>query len=111
MNNNEKLFLLEHILRDIRGNWGWGLKERVDRALQLADELKLQTHIDSICQYITDCKEGDNDGRFFRMSYKSGGYEGMGLLHGLDNNKNNKSGELIQEINRILTYPENVFKD
>lgn len=110
MTNEEKLLLLELILQDIRGNWGWNLDDRVDRALELAEELELDEFINSIKEYEEECESGDNDGRFFRMTYQYGGYEGMDELHGLSHTIIDKSDEFKAEI-YILTYPENRFDD
>lgn len=110
MSREEKLLLLQLILKDIRGNWGYNLGKRVDKALDLANDLKLDEFIESIKEYREDCKEGYNDGRFFRMSYEDGGYEDMEELHGLKHTIVDKSNEFKSEI-RILTYPENRFDD
>lgn len=63
MSRDEKIFLLAKILESIRGNWSWGIEERLDRALELANELELYDvvmEIDSF--YLLE----DMDGRYFR---------------------------------------------
>lgn len=110
MSREEKMLLLELILRDIRGNWGWDLEKRVDKALELAKELELDVFIKNIKDYKLECEKGYDDGRYFRTSYKYGGYEAMELLHGLCHTIIDKSDKFKSEIN-ILTYPENRFED
>ena len=110
MDKNEKILLLQLILEDIRGNWGFNLEERYEMALDLAKELELQNFIDSINGYIEHCKEGWDDGRYFRKSFESGGYEGMKILHGLEKTIIDKSEEFKRSIS-ILTYPEFRFND
>ena len=110
MDKNEKILLLQLILEDIRGNWGFNLEERYEMALDLAKELKLQNFIDSISNYIEHCKKGWDDGRYFRKSFEIGGYEGMEILHGLKKTIIDKSEEFKCYIS-ILTYPECRFDD
>lgn len=110
MSTEEKLLLLELILKDIRGNWGFELEERVDRAIELAKELKLNKFIISIKEYKESCKNGIDDGRYFRMGQEYGGYEGMEELHNLSHTIIDKSDEFKSEI-YILTYPDMRFDD
>ena len=110
MDKNEKILLLQLILEDIRGNWGFDLEERYEMAIDLAKELELQNFISSINDYIECCKEGWNDGRHFRKSFERGGYEGMEILHGLTKTITDKSEEFKRSIS-ILTYPEYRFDD
>lgn len=110
MDRKEKILLLQLILEDIRGNWGFDLEERYEMALELAKELELKEFISSITEYIQYCSYGDNDGRFFRMSYKDGGYENMEKLHGLNKTIIDKSDEFKEMID-VLTYPEYRFND
>lgn len=110
MNEKEKLLLLQLILEDIRGNWAFDLERRYEMALDLSKELKLENFINSITEYIENCDNGDNDGRFFRMSYKEGGYINLEELHGLENTILDKSDDFKAMV-YVLTYPENRFKD
>ena len=110
MNKNEKILLLQLILEDIRGNWGFDLEERYEMALDLAKELELQNFINSIKDYIERCKKGWNDGRYFRKSFERGGYERMEILHGLEKTISDKSEEFERSIS-ILTSPEFRFDD
>lgn len=110
MSDNEKLLLLQLILEDIRGNWGWGLEDRVDEALDIAEELELEVFIKSINEYKENCADGDSDGRHFRTGHEDGGYMDMETLHGLSKTIIDKSDE-FKICMRILTYPEYGFTD
>lgn len=114
MINQEKILALQLILEDIRGNWGWYLEERVEIALDLATELSKEYSIykqmvNTIKEYQSDCKNGYNDGRFFRDIFPNG-YEGMDSEHGLNKTYNDKSDEFKSLIS-CLTYPEDLFED
>lgn len=112
MNKQEKIFLLDRILHDIRGDWSEfsDLEGRVRKARELAVELELYAHVERIDMYNKERYEtGDNDGRAFRAHYTYGGYEGMNVLHGMDYNIDGKSEELIREIYRICSRPEMMF--
>lgn len=63
MNRDEKIFLLANILESVRNNWAWGVEERLDDAMELANELKLKEVADCIHEYI---EEDYSDGRYFR---------------------------------------------
>lgn len=106
----EKILLLQLILEDIRGNWGWGLEDRVNVALDLASELDLRPHIDRINEYNDRCLDGDNDGRFFRCHYENGGYEDMMELHCLESTIQDKSDWFKSQVG-VLTYPDVRFDD
>lgn len=110
MSIEEKLLLLQLILQDIRGNWGFDLERRVDKALKIAEGLELDVFVESINEYKQNCEDGYDDGRYFRMDYKDGGYEGMEELHKLAHTITDKSDEFKSEI-YILTYPDMRFDD
>jgi len=63
MNRDEKIFLLANILESIRNNWAWGVQERLDDAIELANELGFKEASDCINEYI---EEDYEDGRYFR---------------------------------------------
>lgn len=107
MNRNEKILLLELILRDIRGYWGCGTDGRTDRALKLARELNFKKHIKRLNEYV---EWEHNDGRFFRYHYSHGGYEDMSELHGLEYTIKDKSVD-FQKQSEILVCPEYRFDD
>lgn len=111
MTKKEKILLLDLILQDIRGNWGWDLEDRVDMALRLATDLNFTQFVDSILEYDYRWQNhDDNDGRFFLMHYSNGGYMNMVDLHGLDYTINDKSKEFQEKAN-VLTYPNSLFND
>jgi len=112
LTDNEKLFLLDCILQDIRGNWGWELEPRVEKALELAEELNLPRFVSRIEQFKKNWhEEGDNDGRYFRIGHECGGYEGMSELHGLTYTISDKSSLFQKEAQAVLTYSEYWFDD
>jgi len=114
MNRQEKIFLLDRILHDIRGDWSEfsDLEGRVRKARELAYELELDTHVERIDMYNKERVEtGDNDGRVFRAHYIYGGYEGISELHGMNYSKEGKSEELIEEIYNVCSHPDMMFVD
>ena len=111
MDKNEKLLLLQLILEDIRGNWGWNLEDRIEMTLDLAIEMKLKTHIIAIKEFLEDMKTGDEDGRTFRLDYRWGGYLNMEELHGLNPTILDKSKDFQINAEKILTYPHYRFTD
>lgn len=112
MTKKEKILLLQIILEDIRGDWGLDLWNRVDKAKELAKELKLGRHIDRIEDFESHSIDyGNVDGRHFRCSYDFGGYQDMGILHGLDKTYKGKSDEFKIKALEILNYPKHCFND
>ena len=121
MNVKEKILLVELLLRDVRGNWGWennkGFCSRVEKARELCDEIADElkddnyTILSGTCsQYISYAEDGDCDGRFFRAEFPEG-YENMGELHGLNFNYMEKSNDFKSVAKAYLTYPEYAFDD
>lgn len=112
MTREEKILLLDLILRDIRGNWGWDLEKRLARAKELSVELGLKAHEERVDSFEKQMRIwGMYDGRDFRCSYKDGGYEDMEILHGLQSTIGDKSTEFQIECVDILTYPDCRFDD
>lgn len=108
MDKNEKMLLLDLLLQDIRGNWGWENKSRTSLALTLAEELGLNEHINKINDYLNlEYK----DGRYFRTDFKYGGYEGMSSYHNLEYTYHDKSEEFKKLADGYLTYPDYRFTD
>ena len=123
MNVKEKILLVQLLLEDIRGNWGyWGIGRNVeDRALkakalceEIANELnnneytKLAFSCDKYIESSRGC--GDWDGRWFREAFPYG-YKNMNELHGLILTFNDKSTEFKSVAKEYLTYPEYRFED
>lgn len=110
MNDKEKLLLLDLILQDLRGNWGFEVESRIAVAFELAVELGLDQFIESINEFEEFYESGNGDGRFFRTTYDDGGYIGMEDVHGLPYRIAGRSEEFKKESN-VLTYPEVRFED
>lgn len=117
MNYEERVLLLECILRDIRGNWGYDLDRRVKKAKDLATELsiyfdsKFYSILGVISAYEWKIKfEGEKDGRFFRGVFPYG-YEEMNTIHNLDYILENKSNKFKKDVNFYLTNSWAIFED
>lgn len=117
MDIKEKLLALQVILEDIRGNWGYDLEERVDKAEELVGSIMknekysedMEYMKESINSFRDDMKHGYEDGRSFRCEYPCG-YENMDVVHGLSKTYQDKSDEFKEYVS-CLTYPENRFED
>lgn len=120
MNVKEKILLVQLLLEDIRGNWGWenhnGICSRAEKAkdlcVELADSLEDDRYsiLASCCdEYIANYFD-DGDGRYFRDVFPYG-YENMSVLHGLESTYMDKSDEFKAMAEEYLTYPENRFDD
>lgn len=117
MDIKEKLLALQVILEDIRGNWGYDLEERVDKAEELVDSIMknekysedMEYMKESINSFRDDMKEGYADGRSFRCEYPCG-YENMDKIHGLSKTYQDKSDDFKKCVS-CLTYPQNRFED
>lgn len=105
MGDKEKIYLLQLLLEDIRGNWGWEIHPRIPFARQLAKELNLQAHVKRIDDY------DFSDGRHFRTYYHNGGYEGMDDMHGLHPTIRDKSDEFKKLVEDYITFPDSKFDD
>ena len=122
MTIKEKILLVQLLLQDIRGNWGWERNgkpflSRAIKAIDLCEEIANElndndylTLADSCNEYIEYCYEGEGDGRWFREPFPMG-YEGMDELHGLAFTYKDKSDEFKSIAEAYLTYPENRFDD
>lgn len=123
MDVKEKILLVQLLLEDIRGNWGFAFygKDALYRALkakslceEIASELNdnnymvLANSCDSYIQSSYKC--GDWDGRYFR-DYFPLGYINMDSLHKLSHTYADKSDEFKTVSIEYLTYPENRFDD
>ena len=120
MKVKEKILLVELLLRDIRGNWGWEndgkICSRAIKSLDLCDEIANElndsdfSELASSCnQYIRDYFEY-SDGRFFRDEFPYG-YIDMDSLHGLEPTFLDKSDDFKRAAEEYLTYPEFHFTD
>lgn len=110
MNKNEKILLLQKVMEDIRGDWGSNLSDRIEDAINLAEELDFPKTIKLLCEYKEYVEDGDNDGRFLRCHYEDGGYIGLTSLHGLPNTIIDKSDKFKSSLD-MLNNPECHFDD
>lgn len=120
MNVKEKILLIQLLLEDIRGNWGWentgGVCSRAIKAEELCEELAYElkdnryfTLANSCSGYIAHYYD-DGDGRWFREQFPHG-YENMDNLHGLNPTYMDKSDEFKEVAEEYLTHPEYRFDD
>lgn len=118
MNVKEKILLVQLLLEDIRGNWGYASEVRTLKAKSLCEEIATElndndyiTLANSCDNYIKSSYEcGDWDGRYFRATFPNG-YINMETLHGLHFTYNDKSGDFKAVAKEYLTYPEYRFVD
>lgn len=120
MHIKEKIFLIQMLLEDIRGNWGYSFgiataEERAEKAKELCEEVAKElndecylTLADTCSQYIKACD--DYDGRYFRDDFPYG-YINMDSLHGLTHTYHDKSEEFKGVATSFLTHPECRFND
>lgn len=90
-----------HLLLDLRGNWGWDYKERLEELLRLVNQLS-NHGLSSENSYITSLiqraqSEIDNhfDGRVFRGEY----------LYGYESEEG-RTQEVYDYLQEVLSYPE-----
>lgn len=109
MENKEKIYLIQCLLEDIRGNWA----EKVEERTKLAKKLCLEVGGD-FCKLACECDEFLSheyiDGRFFRTPFPYG-YEDMDVLHKLPHTLSDKSDEFKQYVEEYITYPKYRFED
>lgn len=99
-------------MKDIRGNWGWELEERISKAIELAREVGFKEQLDRLEWYLNEqLPKGELDGRYLRIGVENGGYEGLEDKHSLDYNLMNKSDDFKNTALSILTYPDYKFDD
>lgn len=123
MNTNEKIFLAQLLLEDIRDDCecngcGRNAEDRALKVKSLCEEIAKETNNDEYLILADNCdvyinsskKWGDWDGRFFRQPFPMG-YDGMKKLHGLKHIFANKSDEFKSVSTEYLTHPELRFSD
>lgn len=120
MNVTEKILLVQLLLEDIRGNWGWenngDFCSRAIKAKDLCEELASDLNDDRYLTLANSCDTyianyfDDGDGRYFRDVFPYG-YEHMDFLHGLAPTFLDKSEEFKLIAKEYLTYPESRFDD
>ena len=99
---DEKMYLLIKLMEDMRGDWSERCKERANKILEIAKELKLDKTIGLAKCYLNHLEElGGSDGRAFRTDWEYGGYENAPLPM-----IKSFSRELLSAIKSELNYPE-----
>ena len=112
MTQNEKIFLIQVLLLDVRGNWSDPIEPRVSKAKELCEEIGGFDFLTlaSECEWFLKYFDGWIDGRHFREDFPYG-YKGMNRLHGLPRTFNDKSDEFKACVKELVTYPYLRFKD
>ena len=102
MNSEELKTAIGHLLLDLRGNWGWDYKERLEELMSLLSQLLSNSNMasesgDIISLMATAQGEIDDpsDGRIFR-----GGY-----LYGYESEEG-RTQEVYDYLQNVLSYPE-----
>lgn len=102
MNSEELKTAIGHLLLDLRGNWGWDYKERLEELMDLVSKLLGNSHMASesgdIISLMTTAQgeiDDPSDGRIFR-----GGY-----LYGYESEEG-RTQEVYDYLQRVLSYPE-----
>ena len=114
MTKEETILMIQLLLEDIRGNWGWEGPCRDIEASRLSESLigevdGMEELMLSILDY-HNIDSGLKDGRYFRDAYPYG-YENMDQLHNLTKTFDDKSDEFKEIAIDFLTYPEYTFED
>lgn len=120
MNIKEKILMVQLLLQDIRGNWGWenddGICSRAIKARDLCEEIASELNDDKYLTLANSCNEyietyfENGDGRYFRDEFPYG-YENMDGLHGLKYTFKDKSDDFKMVVKEYLTYPDYLFED
>lgn len=109
MSREENIYLIECLLRDVRGNWAGNVESRVNKAKELCEELGGDfLNLAERCERFLVCK--NIDGRFFRDEFPQG-YQGLDNFHYLTANLKDKSQEFQDIAEELITYPEYLFDD
>lgn len=114
MTKEETILMIQLLLEDIRGNWGWEGPCRDIEASRLSESLIGEVDgMEELMLSILDYHNIDSDrkdGRYFRDTYPYG-YENMDQLHNLTKTFDDKSDEFKEIAIDFLTYPEYTFED
>lgn len=109
MNVEELKTSIGHLLLDLRGNWGWDYKERLEELIDLLYKLKAHSlpnpkdfdlevndfEINSLISTAAGEIDEPSDGRIFR-----GGY-----LYGYESEEG-RTQEVYDYLQNVLSYPE-----
>lgn len=124
MTFEEKVLLLECVLRDIRLNWAELTKRRVNLAKALCKDIandestpeEMKEKFDILYNCCVDgryyIEHEDFDGRFFREDFPYG-YEEMDKIHNIPHPYKlaNRSDEFKKLCKEFLTCPDSIFED
>lgn len=124
MTFEEKVLLLECLLRDIRLNWAELTKRRINLAKKLCKDIandestpeemkeKFSILYDSCVDAGRDIEHEDFDGRFFREEFPYG-YEEMDKVHNIPHPYKlaDRSDEFKKLCKEFLTCPGSIFED
>ena len=109
MNVEELKTAIGHLQLDLRGNWGWDYKERLEELIDLLNKLKIYSvpdpkdydlevndfEIDGLIKTAQGEIDDPSDGRIFR-----GGY-----LYGYESEEG-RTQEVYDYLQNVLSYPE-----
>jgi hypothetical protein len=99
MNIEELKTAIGHLQLDLRGNWGWDYKERLEDLIDLLNQLKSfgidEGEIESLILTAQGEIDDPSDGRIFR-----GGY-----LYGYESDEG-RTQEVYDYLQNVLSYPE-----
>ena len=102
MNVEELKTAIGHLQLDLRGNWGWNYKDRLEELMGLLSKLLSNADLASESGYIVslmataqDEINEPSDGRIFR-----GGY-----LYGYESEEG-RTQEVYDDLQSVLSYPE-----
>ena len=113
MTKNEKIFMIDCLLRDVRSNWADDPSPRVEFAMNLCYELGGYFNIlgDDCKEFISWINAGEEiDGRHFRAEFPYG-YENLEKIHKKSFTLADKSQEIKHCVAQYITYPEYLFSD
>lgn len=109
MSKQEKLLLLEMLMRDMRGSFPMtgASDKRIKATLRLASELELTGLVDETYEWLDAADY--YDGRFFRgCDYN---YDVVAEMHELKYTYEDKSEEFKDNVCHLLEYPQFLFED
>ena len=109
MDRQEKILLLEMLMRDMRGSFPMtGTSDRrIEATLGLASELELIGLVDETYEWLDAADY--YDGRFFRRCDYN--YDVIAEMHELEYTYEDKSEEFKDKVCRLLDNPQFLFED
>ncbi len=112
MSREEKIFMVQCLLQDIRSNWMDDVEDRAEMAKDLCEELGEEEFLTlaSECAEFLTMDPVSRDGRYFREEFPYG-YENMDKLHNLSHTLADKSDEFKKLADLYITCPECRFED